>query len=759
VEVLRDRDPSTGAAGAMLLATSYAFLFEFGRRLTRASAHPFGPGRWLVRGMSPWIFTVPVLGLALGAAVDRSAGLSAAARYFVGFPGALLAAAGLLSCMRAEAEGVGRRRLLVPFGSAAAAFLFYGVLGGLIANRSALFPAGFLNETTFLAVVGLRVQVLRATCAALVLITMATILRVYHAEVRRRLRTALENAQTSLSILRNLPEGIAIADEHGRIESVNPAFENSTGYRFDEIAGQNARVLRSTHHDQRFYHRIGAALRDTGRWQGEIWLRRKNGEIHPEWLRISALRDTRGRVGHYLAVLSDVETHREVKQRLHRLAYYDALTGLPNRLLFRDRLELTLAQARRAHHGVALMFVDLDRFKRVNDTQGHSRGDRILQAVAERITGAVRDSDTVARVGGDEFTVIVPGLASPLGATRVARKILAALDLPFALEQREFFISASIGIAMYPGDGQDLESLTRKADIAMYCAKELGRNNYRMYTRQMSTHVHRRVVLENELRRAVERGQMYVLYQPQIDLRSGEMVGVEALARWRHPTLGNVPPTTFIAIAEESGMIDTIGEWVLATACRETAAWATAWPRPPRVAVNLSARQLRRREFADRVARILKRSGMLPEGLSLELTESVMAQHSTSRGNALEVLGSMGVQITIDDFGTGYCSLSYLKRFSVDKLKIDRSFIRDLPSNPNDRALASMIIAMAHASGMRVTAEGVETDGQMNFLRSQGCDEVQGFLLSEPVPAASVALMTGFSPPPPFREPGSRGRA
>jgi len=738
---VRDGDPSPGTAEVLLLAASYVFLFEFGRRLTRASAPVSGPGRWLVRGLSPWIGAVPALGLALGAIVDRSAGLSAACRYFVGFPGALLTAVGLMACIRAEAESVGTRRLLLPFRSAAAAFAVYGVVGGLIANRSVLFPARLLNESTFLEAVGLRVEVFRAACAALALITVAAILRTYHAEVRHRLRSALESAQTSLSILQHMPEGVAIADERGRIESVNPAFESSTGYRRDEIVGRDARVLRSTHHDEAFYARIGASLRETGRWQGEIWIRRRNGEIHPEWLGISALRDAHDRATHYIAVFSDLETHHEVKQRLHHLAYYDALTGLPNRLLFRDRLELTLAQARRAGEGVALMFVDLDRFKRVNDTLGHSRGDRILQAVAERITGAVRDSDTVARIGGDEFTVIVPGLGSPPAATKVARKILAALEAPFALERREFFISASIGIAMYPEDGKDLESLTRRADIAMYRAKELGRNNYQTYTKHMSLHVHRRVALENELRRALERGQMYVLYQPQIDLRTGELAGVEALARWRHPTLGNVPPATFIAIAEESGMIDTIGEWVLHTACRETATWATGCSRRPRVAVNVSARQLRRREFADRVARILEKSSMPPEGLSLELTESVMAQHSTAGGSALEVLGSMGVQITIDDFGTGYCSLSYLKRFSVDKLKIDRSFVRDLPSNVNDRALASMIIAMAHASGMRVTAEGVETAGQMDFLRSQGCDEIQGFLVSEPVPAADVARM------------------
>jgi diguanylate cyclase (GGDEF)-like protein/PAS domain S-box-containing protein len=568
---------------------------------------------------------------------------------------------------------------------------------------------------------------------------LAVFLFLYHTSVKRRLRTALESAQTSLSVLHQMPEAVATTDEHGRIESVNPAFENSTGYRRAEIVGKNASVLRSTHHGDAFYRRVGASLDETGRWQGETWIRRKDGEIHPEWLSITALRDARNRVTNHIAVFSDIETHHDVKKRLHRLAYYDALTGLPNRQLFQDRLELALAQARRAKHSVAVMFVDLDHFKRVNDTLGHSQGDRILQAVTQRITGAVRDSDTIARIGGDEFTVIVPGLQSPLASAKVARKILQALQHPFALERREFFVSASIGISIYPADGEDLESLTRKADIAMYRAKETGRNNYQMYTPEMSVHVRRRVTLETELRRALERGQLYLLYQPQIDLRTGELVGVEALCRWRHPDLGCVPPATFIAIAEESGLIDRIGEWVLRTACREAASRAKTWPGQPRVAVNVSARQLRRPEFAGWVARILEQTGLSPQRLSLELTESVMAQHSTAHGSALEVLGKMGVQITIDDFGTGYCSLSYLKRFSVDKLKIDRSFVRDLPDDANDRALASMIIAMAHATGMRVTAEGVETTEQMQFLRTEGCDEIQGYLISKPVTAASVA--------------------
>jgi len=385
------------------------------------------------------------------------------------------------------------------------------------------------------------------------------------------------------------------------------------------------------------------------------------------------------------------------------------------------------------------MFVDLDRFKQINDTMGHKTGDRILQLVAQRIERAVRESDTIARIGGDEFTVILPGIVSSLAAAKVARKILGVLESPLVIEGREFYVTASIGISMYPDDGEDRDTLTRKADIAMYRAKDLGRNTYQVYVEQMSTHMRRRVLLENELRGALERGELYLLYQPLVDLRSGRLVGVEALARWQHPTLGSVPPATFIPIAEETDLIDRIGEWVLRTACRQASSWAAASPDRLRVAVNVSARQLHRKEFADTVAGVLGQTSLPADGLAIELTESVTALHSSIQDNTLRALSDMGVQITIDDFGTGYSSLGYLKRFSVDKLKIDQSFVRDIPTDPNDRALAAMIIAMAHASGMRVTAEGVETDEQLDFLRREGCDEIQGFLVSKPVPAARIS--------------------
>jgi len=558
-------------------------------------------------------------------------------------------------------------------------------------------------------------------------------------------KEAEKHLQESALIIESTPQGVITTDTKGIIQSVNPAFLANAGYRREEVIGRTPRFLRSGHHPRSFYDALWDELEQRGQWQGEIWNRRKSGEVYPEWLSVNALRDSEGHVTHYIGIYSDISTHHEVQQRLHHLAYYDGLTSLPNRELFSDRLGLALAQARRERHAVAVMFLDLDRFKNINDSLGHSVGDRLLKAVANRLRRTIREGDTIARIGGDEFTVILPALDVPQNAGRVARKILNAFVRPFKLEGREFYITGSIGISVYPHDGEDLETLTRQADTAMYRAKELGRNNYQFYRPDMSARFQKRLVLENDLRRALENCELYLVYQPQVDIRDGHVVGVEALARWDHPVLGEVSPSTFIPIAEETGLICQVGVWGLRTACREAVQWVEAGGEQFRVAVNLSAQQLRQGGLAQTVADILAETGLDPRSLALELTESVLMENSAANVSTLEEVVEMGVQIHLDDFGTGYSSLSYIKRFSIDKLKIDQSFVRDIPGDADGRALTAMIIAMAHATNIRVAAEGVERQEQLDFLREQGCDEMQGFLFSKPVPAKDIAPM--------FRDP------
>jgi diguanylate cyclase (GGDEF)-like protein/PAS domain S-box-containing protein len=560
------------------------------------------------------------------------------------------------------------------------------------------------------------------------------------ADISRR-KEAEKHLRQAALVIENTPDCVMITDASGLIQSVNPAFLSRTGYALDEVLGRSAKFLQSGHQTPSFYAAMWQRILSAGQWQGEIWNRRKNGEIYPEWLSIKALKDDDGRVTNYVAIYSDVATHQEVQARLHHLAYYDPLTGLPNRQLFTDRLGLALAQAQREHALLGLIFVDLDRFKTINDTLGHSTGDRLLQQVGARLRGAVRQSDTIARIGGDEFTVILPGLAHPEDAAAVARKIVETLDPPLRIDQQELFVTASLGISLYPHDGDTPESLIGRADIAMYRAKDSGRNNYQFYRPDMSAQIKDRLTLESDLRRALNNAELYFLYQPQFDIRTGRLVGVEALARWRHPEMGEIPPSTFIPIAEDIGLIGQLGRWGLKRACREAREWVGRDDGPFRVAVNLSAHQLQDAALPRFLARAALDAGIPPGSLALELTESVLMDGSPTTESTLRELTDMGVEIAIDDFGTGYSSLSYITRFAIDRLKIDRSFMRQIPSSTNDNAIAAMIIAVAHASNMRVTAEGVENRAQLDFLLEQGCDEMQGYLVGVPVPPAEITRM------------------
>ncbi len=429
---------------------------------------------------------------------------------------------------------------------------------------------------------------------------------------------------------------------------------------------------------------------------------------------------------------------------LYRLAHYDALTGLPNRLLFRDRLNQAMSQAHRNERLVAVMLLDLDRFKAINDTLGHSVGDLLLKAIALRLGASVREGDTVARLGGDEFVVILPDISYIRDAAAVARKILDLLHEPFELRGHEVFVTTSIGISIYPFD-EDIESLIKNADTAMYQAKERGGNNYHFYTADMNAANMRRLALENGLRRALERNELALHYQPQVDITSGAIVGVEALLRWHHPELGMIPPADFIPLAEETGLIIQIGAWVLRSACAQNRAWQSAGYPPMLVTVNLSARQFGEMELLDTVHDALHDAGLEPHYLELELTENVLMQHTQTTITVLDQLHARGIRLSVDDFGTGYSSLSYLKRFPIDTLKIDRSFVCDINADADDAAIVKAITAMGHSLDIRVVAEGVETEEQLQFLRELRCNEVQGFYFSPPVPAAEVEHLLAAS--------------
>jgi diguanylate cyclase (GGDEF)-like protein len=443
--------------------------------------------------------------------------------------------------------------------------------------------------------------------------------------------------------------------------------------------------------------------------------------------------------GRYAGIGTGYELMRAItehtQERLYHLAHFDALTGLPNRLLFLDRLRQAIAQAARDERLVAIMMLDLDRFKTINDTLGHSVGDELLKHIAERLRTAVREGDTIARLGGDEFTVMLPHVRYIGDAARVAEKILGLFASPFAMNGHEIFITPSLGISMHPFT-ESMDELLVNADTAMYRAKEAGGNCFEFYRTEMSTASVRRLSLESALRRALERDELVVHYQPQAELSSGHIVGAEALLRWQHPELGLLPPAEFLPLAEETGLILAIGEWTLEHVCRQAQAWRSHGLPPLRLAVNLAARQFYQGDFARRVAATLARHGLDPRLLELELTEGVLMQNTQGTIAILAELHALGVRLAVDDFGTGYSSLSYLKRFPIDTVKIDRSFVADIPRDADDAAIVTAIIAMAHGLGIRAVAEGVETCEQMEFLRRRGCDEVQGFLLGRPLPSA-----------------------
>ena len=555
-------------------------------------------------------------------------------------------------------------------------------------------------------------------------------------DITARMRSE-EKLRQAATVFENTMEGVVITNPDGDIVAVNPAFTEITGYSEAEVLGKNPRVRRSGRHGKSYYQAMWASIQETGSWRGEIWNRRKTGEVYPEWLSINTVRDETGKITNYVAVFADISQMKRSEAELDHLAHHDPLTELPNRLLLNARLEYAIQRAQREGSSLTVLFLDLDRFKTINDSLGHPVGDQLLKSVAALLGACVRSEDTVARLGGDEFVILLEGVGDSGAAADIAEKILNALNKHYDLDGQAVFISASIGISTYPADGRDGTTLLKNADAAMYRSKEEGRNTFRFYSAELTRVAHDRLNLESELRRAIEQQEFVLYYQPQVDVSSGAIVGAEALVRWQHPQFGIISPLRFIPLAEETGLILQLGYWVLNAACEQLSAWLKSGLPPITLAVNLSSRQFLHRDLVNQLRSVLDATGLPPRLLELEITEGAIMQRGQEAIATLQAVKDLGLKLAIDDFGTGYSSLAYLRRFPIDTLKIDRSFMRDIPGDTGAMEIAVTIIVMAHNLHMRVLAEGVETREHLAFLQRNGCDSYQGFLSSRPVTAES----------------------
>ncbi len=551
-------------------------------------------------------------------------------------------------------------------------------------------------------------------------------------------RQAEEQLRQAAAVFESTSEAVMVTDPDGKITAVNQAFTVITGYSEDEVIGKNPKLLRSERHESEFFNDMWSAIKDEGGWRGEVWDRRKNGEIFPVWQAVSAIKNDDGEVTHYVSVFTDISTLKQTQEQLNYLAYHDPLTDLPNRLLFNDRLMHAIERAARSKDQVALLFIDLDNFKNVNDSLGHPVGDELLLKVASRLRSLSRKDDTVARISGDEFVIILENIHDAQDTVVMAQKLINAFQEPLVVQGHELHITLSIGISIYPRDGDDVQTLVRNADAALYRAKAEGRNDFYYYTEELTTSAVERLKIESALRNAVKNQELVLYYQPQISLDTGLIVGVEALIRWQHPELGLLMPNRFINLAEDTGLIVAVGEWVLTTACGQMKAWQQSGYDFGRVAVNVSGLQLQRGDFQKIVNDVLLLTHLEPQSLELEITENFIMNKPEKAIAILDNLKSLGIQIAIDDFGTGYSSLSYLKRLPVDKLKIDGSFVRDIPNNADDEAIARAVVALAKNLQLKVIAEGVETREQREFLTDQDCDEAQGYLISKPLPPGEL---------------------
>ncbi|MFV0662897.1 EAL domain-containing protein [Denitromonas sp.] len=551
-------------------------------------------------------------------------------------------------------------------------------------------------------------------------------------------RQADERLRQAAAVFDSSTEGMMITDLSANIIEVNRAFTEITGYTHDEVIGQSTRLLRSGQHPPSFYQALWRSLGDSGQWRGEVWNRRKNGEVYPQWLTLSTVRDDTGAPVFYTGVFSDITSVKESAQQLEHLAHHDPLTDLPNRMLLNARLDHAIDHARRSGASLAVLFLDLDRFKNINDVYGHPFGDALLRQVADRLRACVRLDDTVARLGGDEFVVLLEDIKEPHSAVLVAEKIQLALNQPFAIELREQFVTTSIGISIFPRDGTEAAELIRNADAAMYQVKEGGRFGFAFYTPELTQKAAERVRIENDLHKALDLDQFELHYQPQVKFSNGQVTGVEALVRWRHPDRGLLYPSAFIPIAEESGLMPRIGRWILRAACQQARQWLDEGIDFGRMGVNIAASQLRRGDLVALIRDTLASTGLPADRLELEVTEGFIMQQAIEAIPRLDALRQLGVAIAIDDFGTGYSSLSYLKRLPVTRLKIDQSFVRDIPDDKEDAAITRAIIALAASMGLDVIAEGVESAEQAAFLVAEGCHLAQGHHFSRAEPASRL---------------------
>ena len=533
-------------------------------------------------------------------------------------------------------------------------------------------------------------------------------------------------------------EGVLVSNAEGLIVHVNRAFMEITGYQRDDVMGQQPSLLKSGRHSSNFYQQMFQSLARTGEWSGEIWNRRKSGEIYPQWQTIRVIHDDQGQVSHYVAVFSDISAIKDSEHELAHLAHHDPLTDLPNRLLFTDRAEQALASAQTHKRGCALLLLDLDHFKIINDSLGHNVGDQLLKLVGERLKGLFGSGVTLARLGGDEFAVLAESCPQVAQAAALAHRILEAMKQPFIFDCHQLFISASIGISLFPSDALSAEQLLRNADSALFKAKSAGRESYALYTEELTAHAQNRVEIASELRRALDEQELRVYYQPVHDLQGNHLVGVEALVRWEHPERGLVPPGEFIPIAERTGLIADIDAWVLEQSCRQMCQWLAQGAPLSFIAVNVSSRLFARRELYGQVAQVLHDTGLAPAFLELEVTESAVMDDPEEALEQLHRLRELGLRLAIDDFGTGYSSLLRLKRLPVQKLKIDQGFVAGLPWDEDDAAIVRVVIALAKSMGMQVHAEGIEQVEQARFLLEQECDLGQGYWFGKPVPAVEI---------------------